>query len=179
MGHNAVLSLRRTAPALGAPESRFLLADSTVTRSDLEALLADPSPAHQARTAAKVAMAWRSGTLDGAARSAAEELFRAIAAKAVVAVRAALAEALKDEPSLPHEVALRLAHDVDAVALPMLEASVVLTDADLLDLVAEVTPAGISALAGRASVPAPLAEAIAGRGDEAAVARLVANPGRK
>lgn len=139
--------------------------------------MANPSQAHQAATAAKVAQAWRSGLLDAGARAAAEALFRAVVAKAAVAVRAALADALKDEPSLPHDVALRLARDVDVVALPVLEASTVLTDKDLLALIIEATPAGISAMAGRAQVSAPVADAIANHGDETAVARLVANPG--
>ncbi|TDP49187.1 uncharacterized protein (DUF2336 family) [Zavarzinia compransoris] len=150
---------------------------TTLTREDLETLMADPSPERQAGAAAKVAAAWRSGTLDPHAQASAEALFRVIARKAAVAVRAALSEAVKDADALPHDIAIKLASDVDHVALPVLEASNVLTDEDLVALVVEASPAGLAAMAGRPTVSAPLAEALIDRGDEGAVARLVGNPG--
>ena len=52
-----------------------------------------------------------------------------------LAVRRSLSESLRSARHLPHDVALRLASDVEAVALPILANSPVLTDADLIDLV--------------------------------------------
>ena len=50
-------------------------------------------------------------------------------------VRRALSESLRSARHLPNDVALRLANDVEAVALPILADSPVLTDADLIELV--------------------------------------------
>ncbi|MCW0183343.1 DUF2336 domain-containing protein [Zavarzinia sp.] len=152
------------------------MTDQYLTVSDLQALLADPSPEHQAEAAAKVAQAWRQGTLDPMAREAAETLFRTIARRATVAVRAALAEAMKDADTLPHDVAIKLASDVDHVALPILEASSVLTDEDLAGLVGMVSAAGMSVIAGRPALSETVAGALIERGNEAAIARLMGNP---
>ncbi|MDD3444974.1 MAG: DUF2336 domain-containing protein [Zavarzinia sp.] len=153
------------------------MSEVTLTRGDLEALLADPSPERQAEATGKVAAAWRAGTLEPQARAAAEALFRAIARKAAVTVRATLSAVMKDAEDLPHDIAIKLASDVDHVALPVLEASSVLTDEDLLGLVLETSSAGLSAIAGRTVVSERLSDAVIARGDEGAVARLVRNPG--
>lgn len=153
------------------------MSETALTRLDLQALLADPSPDRQAEVTRLVAAAWRDGTLDPKARLAAEALFRTIAKQAAVAVRAALSATMKDAEDLPHDIAVKLASDVDHVALPMLEASSVLTDEDLLGLVLATSSAGLAAIAGRASLSAHLADAVIERGDVGAVARLVGNPG--
>ncbi|MDR3518493.1 MAG: DUF2336 domain-containing protein [Azospirillaceae bacterium] len=68
---------------------------------------------------------------------------------AAVDVRAAIAEAVAANPALPREVALRLAHDVDRVALPILEICKVLTAEDLGKLAHATSEAGRVALARR------------------------------
>lgn len=152
------------------------MTEQILTIADLQALLADPSADNQAAAAAKVARAWREGTLDPHAREAAETLFRTIVRRATVTVRAALAEAMKDADTLPHDIAVKLASDVDHVALPVLEASSVLTDEDLAGLVRIVSAAGMSAIAGRPSVSEAVSDALIERGDEGAIARLMGNP---
>jgi uncharacterized protein (DUF2336 family) len=52
-----------------------------------------------------------------------------------VRIRRVLAFELKENPNMPHSVALKLAHDVQDVALPVLEFASVLTPKDLLELV--------------------------------------------
>jgi len=165
------------AKTTGANTAEAQATGAALSRADLDSLMADPSPERQAEAAAKVAAAWRSGTLDAQTRTAAEALFRVVARKAAVAVRAALSEAVKDSHDLPHDIAVKLASDVDHVALPLLEASSVLTDEDLVALVLEASPAALGAVAGRAQVSGTVADALIDRGEEGAVARLVANPG--
>ena len=58
-----------------------------------------------------------------------------MAQDAELAVRRALSHSLRSAAQLPHDVALRLASDVEAVALPILINSPVLTDQDLIALV--------------------------------------------
>lgn len=171
--------MRHAAAPAGAEhdaDGSVAVTDQILTRADLQALLADPSPENQAEAARKVAEAWRDGSLDPHAREAAETLFRTIARQAAVTVRAALAEAMKDADTLPHDVAVKLASDVDHVALPVLEASTVLTDEDLAELVGFVSGAGATAIAGRPAVSEKVADALIARGEEESIARLVANP---
>jgi uncharacterized protein (DUF2336 family) len=96
---------------------------------------------------------------------------------AEVRVREALADNLKSNPLVPHEVAVALARDVNSVALPVLEFSEVLTDEDLIEIISLQDGDKQSAIAGRQSVSERVSEAIVETGDESAVTRLVSNPG--
>src|SRR5260221_3876239 len=148
-----------------------------LAKSDVERLLADPSASSRADMAAALAREFETGTLTTAERRLAADIFRALAQDAAERVRHALAEHLKDSRDLPHDVALALARDIDAVALPMLQHSLVLTDADLIEIIRQDGPAKEVAIAGRAAVAAPVAEAIVDAANPAAVARLVGNDG--
>ncbi len=53
----------------------------------------------------------------------AEQIFRIMVKDAEVRVREALAINLKENPNVPHDVAVTLAKDVDQVALPVLRFS--------------------------------------------------------
>ncbi|MGK2285301.1 DUF2336 domain-containing protein [Pedomonas sp. V897] len=93
-------------------------------------------------------------------------------------VRMILAEELKSNPNVPHHVALRLAQDVElAVSGPMLACSPVLTEEDLLAIVATCPAPGARAeIARRQTVSERLSHAIVQSADAAAVAALLANP---
>src|SRR5437763_8135081 len=148
-----------------------------LAKSDVERLLADPSASTRADMVAALAKEFETGTLTTAERRLAEDIFRALTRDAAERVRQALSEHLKDSRDLPHDVALALARDIDAVALPMLQHSLVLTDADLIEIIREGGPGKQAAIAGRATLPAPVAEAIVDASEPAAVARLVGNDG--
>jgi uncharacterized protein (DUF2336 family) len=150
---------------------------SFLAKSDVERLLADPSARTRADMATALAKEFETGALSAAERSLAEDIFRALMRDAAERVRRALSEHLKDSRDLPHDVALALAHDIDAVALPMLQHSLVLTDADLIEIIRQDAPVKQVAIAGRAAVAAPVAEAIVDASNPAAVARLVGNDG--
>lgn len=149
---------------------------------DVQRLLADPSPAARADTAAKVARAYANENEGGPALTAIEKdlaqaIIAALARDAELLVRQTLAEQLKDSPQLPRGVALKLARDAAAVATPLLQFSPVFSDADLIELVQAVSPLHQSAIAGRARVSAPLADALVTHGAEPAVAVLMTNRG--
>lgn len=63
-----------------------------------------------------------------------EEIFRLLTNDAEAQVRATLSEALKLSKILPNDIALKLAKDVEEVAIPMLKYSEVLSDGDLMDI---------------------------------------------
>ena len=123
--------------SLSYPQRRNTTGNMTehLTQRDVERLLADPSPQTRAEMAAKVAASLESVRLTDGERKLAEGIVRVMARDAAERVRQALAENLKSSQSLPRDVALTLARDVEAVALPVLGASSVLTDADLIELV--------------------------------------------
>jgi uncharacterized protein (DUF2336 family) len=144
---------------------------------DVTRLLNDDSESARAETAVKIATEFGGEELSPAERAIAEDVLRRLLSDASVRVRKALAESLKSCPLLPRDMAQALARDVDEVAVPVLESSPVLTDADLVALLREATPVKQTAMAGRAQVSEALADALVGTGHGEVVARLVANPG--
>lgn len=93
-------------------------------------------------------------------------------------VRQIIAETLKDLADAPPEVIGRLARDAEiAVAAPVLQYSPVLSDDDLLDIIAtSPIPGALSAISRRREVASSVADAIAASNDVAAIADLLANP---
>ncbi|MCH7863940.1 MAG: DUF2336 domain-containing protein [Proteobacteria bacterium] len=148
-----------------------------LTKEDVSKLLADPSVETRAEMAAKVAGDFDAKALSENERRLAEEIFHVMVKDAEVRVREALAQNLKENTSVPHDVALSLAKDVETVALPMLRFSEVLTDEDLIKIVASQSPAKQVAIAKRAQVSEDVSEALVDAGNEEAVTSLVANVG--
>lgn len=146
--------------------------------ADVKRLLSDPSPAARAEVAGKLAADF-DADLSPAERQLAEEIVRKLAQDMADTVRLSLSQNLKASQKLPRDVALKLARDVESVALPVLEHSTVLTDTDLLSFIKEATPAKHQAMARRTLVSEPVSAALVESGDEATVATLVANEGAK
>src|SRR5271165_1794602 len=97
----------------------------TLSPSDVARLLADPSQDIRAELVAKVSHEVERGALSLEERALAEDILRALARDAALRVRQALAEHLKESRHLPRDIAIALALDVDAVALPILQYSLV------------------------------------------------------
>lgn len=149
-----------------------------LTLEDVNRLAADPSPAARAGTAEKLARQFASATFSPSERALAEQIFRIMVRDAEVRVREALSANLRSNPRLPRDVAVALARDVDSVALPVLNASDVLTDDDLLQIIASHgSSARLDAIAGRRVVGERVSAAIVETGPETVVAKLLANPG--
>jgi uncharacterized protein (DUF2336 family) len=93
-------------------------------------------------------------------------------------VRQILAETLKDVADAPPEVIGRLARDAEiVVAGPVLEFSPVLSDADLLEIIAASPIAGaLDAISRRTRVGEQVSDAIVDTDDVGAIAVLLANP---
>jgi uncharacterized protein (DUF2336 family) len=106
------------------------------------------------------------------------EAIEALARDQLPRVRALLAEALKSADNVPRDIVRRLAQDVESiVAVPILEYSPLLSDDDLLEIIASGTAnGGLAAIARRSSVAVPVANAIVATLDVPAVAALLANP---
>ena len=152
------------------------MAKNPLTAVDVERLLADPSPQSRAETAAKVAAGF-GPTLGDTERGIAEEIFRIMVKDAETRVREALADSIKDNPSIPKDVALALAADIDSVSLPIIRHSDVLTDDDLLAIIATDSEAKQIAVAQRPKVSEQISRALVDTERGSVVSTLVANNG--
>jgi uncharacterized protein (DUF2336 family) len=146
-----------------------------LNEDDVRRLLSNPSGDTRAEIAGKIASQHQG--LSSHERKLAEDIFRLMVRDAEVRVREALVRQLKDNPTVPHDVALALANDVDDVSLPMLQFSEVLTDEDLIEIIQHQDPEKQVAVAGRSIVSSSLADALVETGNERAVATLVSNEG--
>jgi len=151
---------------------------SNLSDQDVQRLLTDPSAENRAITAEKISGQFDTGVLSEKERQLAEDIFRMMAHDAEERVREALARNLKDAPNLPPDVAKSLAADVsDKVALPVLQFSPALDDADLIEILRSAGEARQEAIAEQATVSQAVSDAIIDTGNEAAVAKLVGNDG--
>lgn len=153
------------------------MAKSSLSEIDVERLLHDPSGSARADTAAKLAQQFDKGGFSPAERKMAEEIFRLMVRDAEVRVRQALSVNLKENPLVPHDVAKTLAKDVEAVALPMLRFSEVLTAEDLVEIVRSQGVEKQKAVASRSHVDSTVADALVDSGSADVVVTLVANKG--
>lgn len=152
---------------------------SSLSQADVDRLLTDSSPQIRADVASKLAGDIDSPTLTDAELRTAQDIIRIMAKDVEVTVRAALSKSLRRATHLPHDVAVRMANDVAAVALPILANSLVLTDEDLIDVVRRGSALKQAAIAGRQEVSEPVSAALVTGGDEAAVTVLMRNAGAR
>ena len=106
------------------------------------------------------------------------ETLQKLADDQVPRVRAILAEEIAALDCVPKDVALKLAQDAEAmVCVPVLEYSPLLSDNDLLELIATArAQSAIAAVARRRGVSETVSDAIVASLDIPAVAALLANP---
>lgn len=150
---------------------------NSLTKSDVERLLTDPSADTRAIVASKVAQQVGGASLSAEERSIAEDIVRVLTRDAAIRVRQALTEQLKESRSVPHDVAVALAHDVEAVSLPMLTHSMVLSDEDLVEIIRSSGGAKQAAIAARERISATVADAIVEADEPDALAALIGNDG--
>ncbi|MCH7636954.1 MAG: DUF2336 domain-containing protein, partial [Proteobacteria bacterium] len=161
------------------PEHNIGTMRATLSQTDVESLLTDPSPANRERAAAKIATDYAGEVLSDEERQLAEEIFRLMVQDAEVRVRQALSFNLKDFPGLSHEIAVVLASDIEAVSIPMLRSSSVLTDGDLIEIVRTQGTGKQTAVAQRAAVSEAVSDALIETRSEQVVSTLVGNVGAK
>jgi uncharacterized protein (DUF2336 family) len=146
-----------------------------LSTGDVAALLAEPSEERRTDIAVKVGQQLKSPALSPRERTLALQIVTEMVRDTAVRVRSALSGILRDNGEIPHEVALRLARDVDIVALPMLEHSPLLTDDDLIAIVRDGSGSKQIAVARRAELPGRVSGAIVAFGVADSVAALLDN----
>jgi uncharacterized protein (DUF2336 family) len=153
--------------------------NSSLTHADVAKLLAEPSPQVRAELAGKLAAEIDSPHLSEQELNLAQDIVRAMAKDVEVSVRQALAQSLRQATRLPHDVAVKLANDIEKVALPILTHSQVLNDDDLAMIVQSGAASKQEAIAARPNVSEKVSEALIATAGEKAVATLIANAGAK
>lgn len=152
---------------------------SALSQADVDRLLTESSAQTRAEVASKLGRDLDGLTLTDTELRTAQDIIRIMAKDVEVTVRSALSKSLRRATRLPHDVALFLANDVEAVALPILANSLVLTDEDLIDVVRRGSAVKQAAIAGRPDVSEPVSAALVTRGDETAVTVLMRNAGAR
>ena len=148
---------------------------STLTQADVIKLLAEPSAAVKAELAAKLASELDSPRLTDTELQLAQDIARGLSKDVEIAVRQALSQSLRTAKRLPHDVALKLANDIESVALPILENSTVLTDDDLTAIIQGGAESKQEAIAARAGVSEKVSDALITHAGEKVVSTLMSN----
>lgn len=152
---------------------------SQLSNADVLRLMKEPSAEVRAEVAGKLAKDIDNPTLTAHEIELAREIITLMAKDVEVMVRKALSYSLRHARRLPHDIAVNLASDVEAVALPMLEHSTVLTDADLITIIRAGSASKQEAIAGRANVSEQLSDVLIAEATEKAVTNLMNNTSAK
>ena len=148
---------------------------ANLTDSDIRTLIKGPTEESRAHAAHKICRCIEEAQLSAEERAHAEGVLAIMAQDAAILVRRALAVALKNSPKLPHDIATKLARDVETIALPIILNSPMLTDADLVEIVRTCPPTKQVAVASRAHLSVVVTGAIAQHAVPEAVQRAIAN----
>lgn len=148
---------------------------TALTDEDIRTLVKGATPDERAAAAHKLCRSIERLPLTDEERVLASEILRIMAADAAELVRRALAVTLKASPLVPRDVALKLARDVETIALPMLAASPAFTDDDLAEIVRLGGPVRQLAIAKRPTLSRKVTDSLAEAGGERAVAAACAN----
>jgi uncharacterized protein (DUF2336 family) len=146
-----------------------------LTDQDIRTLVKGANEDERAAAAYKICRNIDHAPLSDADRTYAEEILSMMAADAAVSVRRALAVALQNSPKLPRKLALKLANDIEAIALPLLQHSPVLSDADLVEIIRAAPPGKQVAIAARHYLSPAVTGAISVFGHPDAVETALAN----
>lgn len=146
---------------------------------DVRALLANPDAAARAAIAERVGRSFTAEAFSDSEARIALDILRMMAADAEAKVRRALAEHVRFASHLPHDIALRLGRDAADVAVPFLQATAVLSDADLVEILRAGEPQKQVAIARRPVLSERLCEAVIETASVDAVAALAGNTGAR
>lgn len=138
------------------------------------------APPHmRAEAAGALARSFLHGDLEPSVRDDVEAVLTRTLDDVSLAVRCAIAEAFASAADAPHAILLSLAQDAPDVAEPVLSRSPMLSDHELVDIVAVGGARAQAAVASRPFVSAPLAAAIAEVASARACEVLLENPGAR
>lgn len=142
---------------------------------DVDRLLSESSSDIRIALADNVAASLTRQSLAPAEIELALDIVRILARDIEEKVRASVSRGLRDSAHLPHDVAQKLADDVDVVALPLLTGSLILRDDDLMRLVRDGSVRKQEAIASRPNLTESVSEQLITYAGEPAIAVLMSN----
>ena len=148
---------------------------AALTDDDIRTLVKGATADERAVVAHKLCRHIGQGELAEEDREKAYEILRVMAGDAAELVRRALAVTLRSSPLLPHDVAMKLARDVESVSLPILSFSPVFTDDDLSEIIRIGGPIRQVAIASRPMLSEQVTGTLVEHGVEKAVQTACAN----
>lgn len=144
--------------------------------ADLERLKREPYARVRAELTEKMCRQFDAGQFKDKEIAIIQEILEYLSRDVEVKIRRIIAETLKENPNLPHSVALRLAKDIEEVAAPILEFSSVLTAEDLIEIIrATNAVAKLAAIARRQQLPGSVADSLIEKRHEKVTLVLLAN----
>jgi uncharacterized protein (DUF2336 family) len=152
-----------------------------LSQQDVARLINERSEEVRIDIADKITSQFNDGGLTDKERELAEHIIRFLAYQAEEDVRKTIAQNLRNNPDLPHDVALRLAKDVENVSLPILEDSVVLSSMDLVSIIKDDATSNTKHLSitKRKDISEPVSDALVETHNEAVVDNLLHNESAK
>lgn len=123
----------------------------------------------------KIAVAYETADLSPAELKIAEDVLGLLSHDVEVLVRAALAEAVKNHPHLPRDVALTIARDVSLVSVPFVRVTQALNESDFISVIKEQKPDVLVAIANRREVTPAMSQALVEHGTKQVVGALMEN----
>lgn len=149
-----------------------------LSQQDVSRLLSEKSPLARIDVMQKVALQYSDQVFDERNAAIAEQIFRLLVKDTELQVRIALAQSIKEDPSIPRDIVLNLSNDVREVAIPIIQYSEVLSDADLISIIrrsAEVDR--LVAVAQRKEVSQMVVTGLVETNESRVVSTLVENTG--
>ena len=113
--------------------------------------------------------------LNARERELMREILRRLTRDVEMAIRIALAQRLAEDTTAPHDLILLLVDDTIEVARPLILNSPLLTESDVLRLIAEAGVGHQEAVAGRPNIGVPVTDALVKSGHESVLMTLVRN----
>jgi uncharacterized protein (DUF2336 family) len=150
--------------------------NTPLTRADVERLLQNPSVDAKVEIIQKVSGQYTPEHLSAGELAIADQIFQLLVQDSAVKIRAALSESLKHNPHISHDIVMKLAWDEEAVSLPILQVSEVLTEEDLIEIIRNSEEVWrCVAVAARPDVTAPVADALVNFDHKDVTAELLDN----
>lgn len=155
-----------------------IISSMILSEQDIDRLLNEQTPSVRVDLAAKIAGSHLTRQYSLHDFAIAEQVMRILLKDTEVKVREALAARLKDNPYIPRDIILALAHDVETVALPVLESSPLLSDAELISIITSCkSPDKQKAIAIRHTLSGDISNALVATHNSEVVAKLAKNHG--
>lgn len=151
-----------------------------LSKDDITALINNPDADTKIRVIEKISDQYSSAKFSKSQSELAEQIFRLLCQQAEVEVRKALSENLMSNTSIPHDIVLSLARDVEEVSAPVLEFSEILTEQDLLEIIQSTEKKQIlMSVSSRSTVQESVSDALVDKKVEDVTGNLIKNDGAR